>query len=149
MQKTIEHTVGDTTYQITTFPALKGLSILQRLLTIIGPSISEIVGSAEINAESKLEDFVVDGDVFGKALGMFIENMDKADAAKLMREMVDSSVTVDGQKLPFDQHFSHNYGHLISVIVAIVRENYQSFFDGSGFGGLESLLPTRPDSNSE
>lgn len=137
MQTATEVTVGDITYTITTFPALKGLTYLQKLMKIFGPAIGQIISQASEEA-TEVE---VEEEALSKAIALMSENLDKDDVATLVKTMVVEAVTISGQPVPFDQQFSANYGALIKVITAILKENYSSFFGESGFGNLSGLLP--------
>lgn len=139
MQQAHEVQVGDTLYTITTFPSFKGLGYLQKILAVVGPSLAQAfaAGAAGDNAD----DLVVEEDTLSQALALLLQNMDKVNVAKLLSDMVKDSVTINGQKPAFDQEFSANYGALMKVVTAIIKENYSSFFGESGFGELLGLLP--------
>lgn len=145
MQTSEELVVGEKSYSITTFPAFKGLSYLQKLLKVFGPSLGELFSTASMET---VEEFSIEEEALTKSISLLVENLDQANIAQLAKDMVSDGVTINGQTVLFDQEFSANYGALISILGAVIRVNYSSFFDGSGFGGLAKLLP-QPLSNNE
>jgi len=148
MQTGIDVIIGEKTYTVTTFAAFKGLSYLQKLLAIVGPSIGEAFSTGAAGDNVALGELTLDQDVLSKAIALLIENLDKTNVAKLVTDMVKDGVTVNGQTVPFDQEFSANYGALVTLVGAIIKENYSSFFGESGFGGLQELL-AQPQSKPE
>ena len=138
MQGTIETVVGGITYQVTTFNAVKGLKFLQKLLKVVGPSLGELIAASQDDEKSGI---TIEEEALSKIIGMLVENMDHVDMSDLIADMF-QSVTINGQPIAFSQHFAGNYGHLVAVLGTIVKENYSSFFDGSGFGGLQEVMPT-------
>ena len=148
MQTATTVTVGERDYTVTTFPAFKGLSYLQKLMKVFGPSLGEIMSNVAADGEVDLENFSIEDEALSKAISLLTENLDKSNVAQLAQEMIKEAVTINGQTVRFDQEFSANYGALIKLLTAIIRENYSSFFDESGFGGLRDMLP-QPRSNDE
>jgi len=145
MLQTIEHTHNGTTYQITLFPASKGLRVLKTLLSVVGPSLGAAFGG--VSGTGK--EMTVNSDALGGAAQMLVENLDKVSIDEFVKDMC-KGVLVGGQELPggFDNHFAGNYGALISVLTAIIRENYSSFFGESGFGSLSALVSKLQSSGS-
>ncbi len=147
MQRAIEVTIGDVEYTVTTFPAFKGLTYLQKLLKIVGPAIGEIFSKAAAEGEG-LSDISVDDEALSFAIRELTTNLDKENVAQLVQDMIKDAVTKAGQPIMFNQEFSSNYGALMKLIGTIVKENYQSFFGESGFVELQKLIP-QPQSKSE
>ncbi len=147
MQRAIDVTIGDVEYTVTTFPAFKGLTYLQKLLKIVGPAIGEIFSKAAADGEA-LADISVDDEALSFAIRELTTNLDKENVAQLVQDMIKDAVTKAGQPITFNQEFSSNYGALMKLIGTIVKENYQSFFGESGFAELQKLIP-QPQSKSE
>ena len=86
MQQGIEVTIGEKVFIVTTFPALKGLKYLQKILKVVGPSIGEAFASGAAGDDTPLADLQVDEDVLARAISLLIENLDKADVAQLVSD---------------------------------------------------------------
>lgn len=149
MIRTFEHTVGERVYQITTYPASKGLKILKSLLGIFGPSLTEVFGGIQASdgKELKAENVVVDSAAFSRAAQLFVDNLDREDISKLIEEMC-KGILVGGQPIAYEIEFASNYGALVSVLTAIVTENYSSFFGDAGFGGLIKMVGKHQSSSA-
>ena len=143
MQRAIEVTIGDVEYTVTTFPAFKGLTYLQKLLKIVGPAIGEIFSKAAVEGEG-FSDISVDDEALSFAIRELTTNLDKENVAQLVQDMIKDSATKSGQPISFNQEFASNYGALMKLIGTIVKENYQSFFGEGGFEELQNLVPRQP-----
>ncbi len=143
MQSTTELVIGDVEYKITTFPAFKGLTYLQKLLKIVGPAIGEIFSKAASSGEEGFE-LDIEDEALSTAIRELTVNMDKENVAQLVQDMIIDAVLKNGQPLQFNQEFSGNYGAMVKILAAIIKENYSSFFGESGFGGLQKLIPQPP-----
>lgn len=141
MQSSRELTIGEVEYRITTFPAFKGLTFLQKLLKLVGPAIGEIFAKSSTGDEASIEEVALSG-----AIKELTTNLDKENVAQLVQEMIKAGVTKSGQPIQFDQEFSGQYGVLFELVGAIIKDNYSSFFGESGFEKLQELLP-QPQSN--
>lgn len=140
MQSNREVEIGDVTYSVTTFPAHKGLGYLQKLLKIVGPAIGEIFSKAAVEG-GDFEAASIEDEALSGAIKELTQNMDKENVAQLIQDMIKDGVTKSGQPVQFNQEFSGNYGALVSLVGAIVKDNYSSFFGESGFGKLQELIP--------
>ena len=147
MQRGIEVTIGDDIFTVTTFPAFKGLTYLQKLLKIVGPAVGELFAKAATEG-SGFQDISVEDEALSYAIRELTTNLDKENVAQLVQDMIKDGVTKAGQPVQFNQEFSGNYGSLLKLIGTIVKENYSSFFGEGGFDGLQSLIP-QPPSKSE
>jgi len=146
MQSTTELVIGDVEYKITTFPAFKGLTYLQKLLKIVGPAIGEIFSNAS-EGENGFE-LDIEQEALSTAIKELTANLDKGNVAQLVQDMIKASVLKNGQPLQFDQEFSGNYGVMIKILGTIIKDNYASFFEDGGFGGLQNIIP-QPRSSKE
>ncbi len=140
MQSTTELAIGDVEYKITTFPAFKGLTYLQKLLKIVGPAIGEIFSNAAASGSEAFE-LDIEDEALSTAIRELTVNLDKENVAQLVQDMITSSVLKGGQPIQFNQEFSGNYGAMVKIMGAIIKENYSSFFGESGLGGLQKLIP--------
>jgi len=147
MQRGIEVETGGQTYIVTTFPAFKGLTYLQKILKIVGPSVAQVFSAADLE-KGELSEISIEDEALASAISSLTENLDKDNTAQLVQSMIKDSVTKGGQPVVFDQEFSGNFSPLVKLLGVIIKENYSSFFEESGFGGLASLFP-QPQSKDE
>lgn len=138
MQSSREVQIGEVEYRVTTFAASKGLGYLQKILKIVGPAIGDIFSQV---AETGIAEASIEDAALSKAIKELTQNMDDDNVAKLVQDMIRTGVTKGGQELKFDQEFSGNYGAMIQLVAAIIKDNYSSFFGESGFGKLQELIP--------
>lgn len=128
--KTHEVTVGEKVYEITTFPAIKGLRHLKSLLKIVGPSIAELM-SEQSNLTTD-----VSNNTLTIAVKALVDNFDEGvGVEKLIADFM-STVTVNGQPFSFDVEFAENYGTLIKLVTEVIRLNYSSVFQQGAFGEM-------------
>ena len=131
----IEHSSGnEITYKITNFPASKGLKYFKQLMKVVGPSLAALAAD-----DGEEEGMVAVSSIEG-AVKLLVENMDKGDIEALIKNLVSEVVYVDPSlsermevSKTFDMHFAGEYGALFGLLMAVVRENYSSLFQG-GFG---------------
>jgi len=141
MQSSTEVTYGDVEYRVTTFPAFKGLTYLQKLLKIVGPAIGEIFSKASADS-GNIADLVLEEEALAFAIKELTTNLDKENVAQLVQDMIKDGVTQGGQPVNFNQQFSGNYGDLIKLIGVIVKDNYSSFFRRRRFRRVHKPSPT-------
>jgi len=146
MQSSTEVTIGDVEYRVTTFPAFKGLTYLQKLLKIVGPAVGEVFAKAA-TSEDGAASFDIEDEALSLAIRELTTNLDRDNVAQLVQDMIKDAVTKGGQVPNFNQEFSANYGALVKLLGVIVKENYSSFFGESGFGELAAMLPQPPSKN--
>jgi hypothetical protein len=147
MQRAVEVTVGDDTYMVTTFPAFKGLTYLQKLLKIVGPAIGELFAKAAAEGGESLSDISIEDEALSFAIRELTTNLDRDNVAQLVQDMIKDAVTKGGQPIKFNQEFSGNYAPLLKLLGTIVKENYSSFFGEGGLSGLQALVSPPPSNN--
>ena len=120
-------------YTFNTFPATKGLAYLTKLLKIVGPAFGKLTaGNEPVAGEEDVS--------FSQAVEILVENLYKEDVTALVKAMT-SGVTKNGMQLEFDQDFAGNYGVMLQILVAIIKENYSSFFTGNGISDIIGVIP--------
>jgi hypothetical protein len=116
MQRAVEVTVGDDTYMVTTFPAFKGLTYLQKLLKIVGPAIGELFAKAAAEGGESLSDISIEDEALSFAIRELTTNLDRDNVAQLVQDMIKDAVTKGGQPIKFNQEFSGNYAPLLKLL---------------------------------
>lgn len=124
--QTLKKEIGDHVYLITPFTAKKGLTILKRVLKLIGPALENM---------SK-EDF----DVGTLAAGV-ISRFDEEPVEQLIYDLI-GGVLVDNHEINFNLHFQANYGDLLQLVSEVLKVNYSSVFS---LGGFEEINLTQND----
>ena len=124
--QTVKKEIGDHVYLITPFTAKKGLTILKRVLKLIGPALENM---------SK-EDF----DVGTLAAGV-ISRFDEEPVEQLIYDLI-GGVLVDNHEINFNLHFQANYGDLLQLVSEVLKVNYSSVFS---LGGFEEINLTQND----
>lgn len=125
--------IGDDSYSFITFPATKGLSILTKLLKVVGPAFGKFISSEEVKEGEE-------DTSFSNAVSILVENMYKDDITGLVK-IITSNVTKNGVPIDFDQDFAGNYGVMVQLLVEILKANYSSFFTENGISGILKLIP--------
>lgn len=114
-------TAGGKEYQIQAFMGIQGLAFLNKLKTIVGPSLALVMGG-EDEDESISNPMAV-------ATDALIGAMDKYDVQAMIMEIIENCVhDKAGQPLVFDIEFSANYGALLVIIKEVLTLNYGTIF---------------------
>lgn len=114
------------------FPGRRGLSILTRLVKLVGPALGALVGttSQTVNLDTEVS---VDAAV--KAL---MEQLDAKGTVDFVMELL-TCTRLDGKEVKdavFDMEFAGNYMLLVHVLAFVLEVNYSSFFGPNGIGNL-------------
>lgn len=132
--------ISDRTYYITPFSGTKGLAYLNKLKSIVGPSLASLFASSDGDADG---DLAVQSNTLEDAVKALIENMDKGEAETLILEWVKNYVhNAKKQPVNFDSEFSAGFHYLALIIKEIITINYGSLFflkDGLGAPSVKSL----------
>jgi len=107
-------TIGDHTYEVTQFPTTKALTMLNRLVCLLGESIGTMT----------------DDGGFSSAAKTLIGRLEGEDLAEFCQSLLEK-VTIDGQKQQgekyFDLHFAGQIGHLFEVVAFVLEVNFNDF----------------------
>ena len=109
-------TIGNFDYEVTAFPAGKGLDILAELTTLLGEAIG--------NTENGM----------GAAAKALVERLDKTNVSVLAQKLIGRNVKINGQPMQgetiFDLHFACNYKQMVEVLTFVLEFNYSDFLEG-------------------
>lgn len=120
--------IGEVAYVVNTFPAVKGLGYLKKLLKVIGPALAEMASG---------DDGQMNQEGIGRAAEILFDNLDKENLDSMIVDWCKNNVTKNGQPINFDMEFAENYGALFTLIKEIIMLNYSSVFQN----GFASLMP--------
>lgn len=117
-QKTVN--IDGEDFQLTTFPASRGLRILKDLTKLIGPSFAEWAKGGE--------------DGMALAVNKLVENLDSVNVENLVKELV-SGASKGSMSINFDMEFAGNYNKLFTLVREVIQLNYGSVFTILGSAG--------------
>ena len=114
------------------FPGRRGLSILTRLVKLVGPALGALVGttSQAIGLDTKVS---VDA-----AVRALMEQLDAKGTVDFILELL-TCTRLDGKEVKdavFDVEFAGNYMLLAHILSFVLEVNYSSFFGPNGIGNL-------------
>lgn len=116
------------TYSITVLDADKGVAMVGRLMRfIVGPLLIAAIAEKQNDADTR-----------AKALFQFLSNMAEPEFVALVKEILEES-RHEGTVIQFAGHWAANYGELFELWFFAVKENFQSFLDGSIAPGLVNM----------
>lgn len=117
--------IGDYTYEVTQFDAIKGRRVFVRLSNLLGPAFSEMKSENDGN----------------KAIGKLLENLKEVDLDYFCDAFAECTEVGGGDfaegktpklKAIFGLHFAGKYFAMFEWLTFALEVNYQSFFDEAG-----------------
>lgn len=133
-------TINGKEYTVTLLPATIGLKMSLEISKLLAPSLGASVDGLR-------HDDILHGapQTFSDLALKLVNQMDKVNIVGMIGTLL-GSVEVNGKRIDFDNHFRANYGELIQVLEFALRENFESFFTGSGLQTrfqevMENLTP--------
>lgn len=119
--------MGDTTktVQIYRLPAsegiVRGTQLLKLILPVMGGLADEMFAEESSSTPKTFSEMAM------RILGQ----LDSFDTVNLLKRLL-KDASVDGKSIDFDTYFMDNYGELILIVEFALKENFQSFFRGTG-----------------
>jgi hypothetical protein len=136
----IEKTIGGEVYTFTYLPPRIALSLLAKIVKVIGPAIGMLADEKKEGNEN-IEDFNI-----GNAAKMLCDRLDE-DQIQTMINTLMSQITHKGHGdvlKKFDMIFTGRIKHLFLVVKAALEVQYADFFDGKNV--IEGLRDLAKDS---
>lgn len=139
-------TIGENTYNVTTFGALEGRVILARLTNMIGPVVRSFKSVADDIAEDREVDKAA---VMINAVAEAAEKLPPKEFASLCDSFAQTTELqyADGRALRltgiFDAHFAANYMEMMLWFAFVLEVNFANFFEGQALGSLLATLTKR------
>lgn len=138
--------IGSVTFNVTTFGALEGRTILARLVNMIGP----VVRSFKSVADDIAEDREVDkAGVMIDAIAEAATNLPPKEFGALCDTFARTTEVQydDGRALPlagiFDAHFAANYMEMTMWFAFVLEVNFGNFFEGPAVAQVLASLTKR------
>ena len=118
--------INDVDYTIALLPATVGLAMSLEISKLIAPSIGSTVDGLR-------HDEVMHGApaTFSDLAEKLVGQMGKVNVVAMINSLL-GKTEVDGKVINFDTHFRGNYGSMFQLVEFALRENFESFFTGSG-----------------
>ena len=117
-------TIDGISYRVQMLPAEQGMKVLTRLLKLIGEPLAELI-KVQGNKEKIFE-------ILPSAIKTLVLKLDDEEVLQLAKELTsavikgNTSATLDRE---FNLYFRGKYGHLMKVLLEVVKFNYSDFLD--------------------
>lgn len=98
-----------------------GTKLLKLILPVLGGFADGMMSEEEIENPK----------TFSEMASRIVDQMDSFDSLSLIKKLF-NGLAVDGQGVEFDSYFMANYGELVLILEIALKENFQSFFEGTG-----------------
>lgn len=128
MTKTYETKISKgKTIKLNLLPAIStGIPVARRLFNIVAPIVGGTLDGI------KHDDFIHGAPKTFSELALTLCNqLGEADVSSLIFTLLEG-MEVDGKKVDLDEYFSANYDEMIEILEVALKENFSSFFTGSG-----------------
>lgn len=138
---TIREIIDGEAYTFAYLPPRIALSLLSKIIKLIGPSIGAIANDADDGEIDEKEINV------GEAARLLCDRLDENEIMSMINTLL-SQVTHEGKGdviKSFDVIFTGRIRHLFSVVKKSLEVQYADFFDGKGVvEGLKGLAKNSP-----
>lgn len=112
--------------QIYRLPASEGIVHGTKLLKLVLPVLGGLAD--EIFSEESTKDVP---QTFSEMAQRVLMQLDSFDAVALIKRLL-KDASVNGKAIDFDEYFMGNYGELVLIVEFALKENFKSFFEGTG-----------------
>lgn len=119
-----DFTIDGISYRIQMLPAEQGMKILTRLLKMVGEPLAEL-----IKVQGQRDKIF---EILPMAIKTLVMKLDDDEVLQLAKELTscvikgNTSATLDRE---FNLYFRGKYGHLMKVLLEVVKYNYSDFLD--------------------
>lgn len=121
--------INDKTVQIYTLPAgegwVVGTQLLKLILPVMGGLADEIFSEDDSRGKGEVPK------TFSEMANRVLMQMDNFDTLKLIKRLL-KDASVDNKPIDFDEYYRKNYGELFLHLEFALKENFSSFFEGTG-----------------
>lgn len=127
MRKISEKVIDGKKYMIGHWPVDTQLTMMTRLIKLLGEPLAMIIMGGEGSKKSIL-DVKLDGSVIGPAISALSLRLHEDEVKQMFRDAV-SGVKCDGKDIEFNTHFMGRIMHLMKVATFCLRHQYQDFLE--------------------
>ncbi len=142
MRTTSTFKVGSHSYQANMWHPDKAIGNLTWLTKIVGEPILAVI--VNVGSVQELMDSDVDLQLFLPAVKSLVSKLDESEVVSKVREMTEDMLC-DGAKVKYDTHFMGRPGHLMKVLLQVLKAQYADFFEELP----EAILSPRNEAGSE
>lgn len=115
-------TIDNIDYQLTAFPATRGIRVFKVLAKLIGPAFKALTEAENEEAAS------------AQAVATLLESMEEVAVEDLLKDLM-TCVSKNNMAIQFDTEFQADYGRLVKLAQEVVSLNYGSLFQMLGTAG--------------
>ena len=127
MSKTTTKLIDGQKYECGFWPLEKQLEIMTKLIRLFGePFANFIMGGAEKKSVTDMMAKEIDGNTFGKAVGVLASRLNEDEVKYLLRSCTEG-VLCNSKPIVYDIHFMGRVGHLLKVAMFCIRHQYSDF----------------------
>jgi len=142
MNNAVQETkIGDITYKVAPFKAMRALRLKSRLLSISGAALGEILGSLSGNSLKDLDNININGDQLANGIARLFEHLQDDELENLIIDLLQGVVFVGkgeglNRMISFDSDFEIAMDYcfqtrlmdLYKLIGFVLKVNYPDFF---------------------
>ena len=125
MKTTSTFEVGGCTYAVNMWHPDKAMENLAWLTKTCGESITAIISS--VDSLQDILDTDVDLKLLTPAVKAMLLNIKEKEVVQKVRSFTEA-MECDGAKVDYDTHFMGRPGHLLKVVVGVLKVQYSDFF---------------------
>lgn len=123
--------IGGRVFAFGIIPATECIAVQMTVASVIGEPLFKAIMTSQGASTDKAKSV----DISSLAVGLMIMKMSDLGPEALLKtmEIVFRYVTVDGQRINIDTHFTGRPKELWQVFIAALKVNFSSFMDGLNF----------------
>jgi len=120
--------VGDIEYQVNMWSPDKAIEDLAWLIKLCGESITSLF--VQVDSVKDLLDMDVDFQLLAPAIKELFTKLNEKEVSLKVRSFCDG-LHANGVKVQYETYFMGRIGHLMKVVLQILKAQYKDFFDGT------------------
>ncbi len=137
--------VGKHEYQVNMWHPDKAVENLTWLSKMIGDTLLGIL--VQVDSLKELADMDVDLKLLAPGVKSLLSNLNEKEVALKCQQFTEGMLC-DGKAFKYETHFMGGIGHLMGVIVGVLKAQYQDFFDGLPVAELVGALAAKGSSST-
>ena len=135
MRTTSEFKAGEHTYQVNMWHPDKAIENMTWLVKLMGEPLVAIV--VNIGSVAELMESDVDLTLLAPSVKHLMQNLNEKEVVIKVNQFTEDMLC-DGAKVDYETHFMGRPGHLMKVIMGVLKVQYADFFDEIPAGILAS-----------
>jgi len=127
---------GEHSYQVNMWHPDKAIENLTWLSKMLGDTLLGIL--IQVDSLKELMDMDVDMKLLAPGVKSLLGNLNEKEVALKCRQFTEGMLC-DGKKFEYETHFMGRVGHLMKVLIGVLRAQYKDFLDGIPVAELSKL----------